>query len=513
MGNVGSMKSEETNVTIEDPKQVCLPHGQLLAALALLALVCCLAIDNQSFWMDEATSGLEAQQPTLAEWYRAVQGFSSDLLLPLYPLFIWAWEKLVGLNEFALRAGNALWFLLGLITILRALAGTPLLRWSFLLVLLSSPFAWFYLNEARHYASQIALSLVVFAALYRLGLNRKEPAQERRWVITLCLGSLLLAANSILAMLWLGAYLGAAVLSASRDQRRRLALDYRVYWGLTLTLLFALGLFYLRLLSRGARAIVGPTDVRNVMFVAYELLGFSGLGPGRLAIRLGGLREFWPWLPWLAIYGVTLLIVLTQGWKQIAAVTSRRTRVCWVVALAIVAGYVMGVGVVAQWRALGRHCAPMLVPVLFVLGAGVAALLRRGKWEGRVVAVAFVGLNLVSDLNLRFSERHAKEDYRTAAAIAITATTRGERVWWCGDTGGGAYYGVPLSQGESAPAPGQVWVVTNPTEHSLASQPPPQLVILSSRPDYDREGRLRAYLERGHYNLSQTPTAFTVWRR
>jgi hypothetical protein len=178
----------------------------------------------------------------------------------------------------------------------------------------------------------------------------------------------------------------------------------------------------------------------------------------------------------------------------------------------------------------------MLVPVLFVLGAGVATLLSRKKWAGRVVAMTFVGLNLVSDMNLRFSERHAKDDYRTAAAIAVAAVTRGERVWWCADPGAGfyygvplirrdfphdhakflaeAHYGVPLVRGDSAPAPDGVWWVMNPAEHVLDSQPPPQLVVLSSKMGaWDQENRVRTYLEQNHYSLSQVLSAFTIWRR
>jgi hypothetical protein len=484
-------------------------------AVALLALViCCLAISNQSFWIDEAGGGHVAKQPTLATWWRAVLHHGEDLQLPLYTFFIWGWEKVVGLQEAGIRAGNALWFLPGVLVMFYALAGKPLLRWSFSTVLLCSPFVWYYLNEARPYAMQIGLSLIVFAALYQIGSTQNRSTQERGWVIALCLGSVLFGAVSLLAMLWLGAYLGAGVLGAPEDHRRRLARDYRMYWVPTLALLCAEGLFYLWTLSRGTRGAPLPaTGFRNVVFVIYELLGFGGLGPGRLAIRNGGLGAFRPWVPWLAIYGVVLLIVLIQGWRQVTTFTSRRTRVCWVAALVIVVGFISIVGAKVQWRVLGRHCASAVVPVLFVLGAGVATLLSRRTRSGRIVVAAFVGLSFVSDLNLRFSERHAKEDYRSAAVIATAAAARGEHVWWCADGGAGIYYGVPMSQPNSTPAPGQVWLLVDPTERLLASQPPPQVVVYSSKIEHDPGQRLRAYLQQGHYGLSQVLPSFTIWRR
>lgn len=509
---IHSMNRDEKDVWVEDPKQERPPSGYLLATVGLLALIaCCLAINNQSFWVDEAGVGLKAKQANLAGWWSAIKE-SGDVQKPLYFLFAWGWERLVGLNEFAMRAGNMIWFVPCVITMFWALAGKPLLRWCFLALVLSSPFVWYYLNDARPYAMEIGLSLVVFAALYRLGPSQEGSPQERAWVITLCVACLLLSATIMLAMLWLGAYLGAALLTTPEDHRRRLLREYRVYWVITLTLLLALGLYYIWTLSIGARADQGDTDFRNVMFVAYELLGFAGLGPGRVDIRNGSFGAFIPWLPFLVLHGVVLLFVLTEGWKQTSAFTARGTRTSWAAALAIVAGFILAAGVVYHWRVLGRHCASAVVPLLFVLGAGETALLSRRTWVGQVVAVVFVGLNLISDMNLRFSERHAKEDYRTAAAIATTAAARGERVWWCADKDAGGFYGVPIVLGASAPTTGQVWLVANPTEHLLDEQPSPQLVVFSSRGVQDREFRVRKYLEHHHYRLSQELSSFTVWR-
>jgi len=500
----------QTNIQGRDSQQETVSSAYLVAVVAALGLaVCCLAIDNQSYWADEVAAVTMAKQPTLALWWVYVSHRGADVLMPLYLLFAWAWEKVVGHSEFAMRAGNLLWFLPGSTAVFYALAGKPLLRWSFLIVLLSCPFAWYYLNEARPYAMQIALSLVVFAALFQVGSNQQDRKQERVWVTILCLGSLLLAAVTMLAMLWLAAYLGAAIASAPQDHRRRLLRAYRVHWVVTLTLLFILGLYYLRMLGGGARGTSGSTDIRNVAFVAYELFGFSGLGPGRLEINNGGLSVFRPWLPWLAVYGVVLLIVLTQGWRQIATFTSGRTRICWIVALVSAAGLVLAAGAAFRWRTVGRHCISMVVPILFMVGAGVARLLSRKNWTGEIVATAFVGLSLVSDMNLRFSQRHAKEDCRTAAAIALAAANRGERVWWCADQASGYYYGAkPYTNS----APGYVWLVKNLGEHGLRGQPLPELVVLSSKLGaWDQGNQVRAFLEHNHYHLVRVLPGFTIW--
>ena len=351
------MSSEKNDIVVGDPGSRQMSSRVWSMAFGVLALVVCgVAISHQSFWIDEACTALKAGQPTLATWWQemvTVKG--SDLQMPLYMLFVWGWEKLVGLNEFALRAGNVPWFLLGLIVMVRVLASAPQLRMNLALVALSSPLVWYYLNEARPYAMQVGLSLVVFFALYQLALEQKKPRRERYWIIVLCLGSLVLAASNLLAMLWLGAYLGAAIMSTSREHCLRLAREYWLALSLTCLLLFVVGLYYLWTLKAGGGAAkLETTDLKNVLFVAYELFGFSGLGPGRLDIRTGGLHIFLSWLPWLAVYGVVLLIVLVQGWRQIMASTPRRTQVCWVIAFAMVAGFILAIGVAVRFRRLGK---------------------------------------------------------------------------------------------------------------------------------------------------------------
>ena len=123
-------------------------------------LVCLTAINTQSYWIDEAGTAYKAMQPTLPDWWHAMRAEgNSNLQLPAYLLFAWVWEKLAGLDEFALRAGNGLWFLPGLVVMALALKRTSLWCWGVALALLFSPFAWYYLNEARPYAMQIGVSL------------------------------------------------------------------------------------------------------------------------------------------------------------------------------------------------------------------------------------------------------------------------------------------------------------------------------------------------------------------
>ena len=488
------------------------PAGRMWFFAAGLVFVLALTISRQSFWIDELFSVSAAQQPTLdALWREQVSGKGSNLQAPLYMIWIWMCGKIFGASEVALRAVNLFWFLPGMLALTWALARHRSLQLATFLVAALSPFAWYYLDEARPYALQIGTSLVAFALLFRLASNQDKPSRERFLVAGLCMVSLLLSASNMLAMLWLGAYLGAAMLSAPKDRLQGLARSYWPWWLGTGLLLFMLSLYYLWTLSLGARATaVGTTDAKNFFFILYELFGFSGLGPGRLSIRTGGLEAFRPWLPGLVVYGGMLLVVLAAGCRSIAASTSRRTRLCWTLAFALVLGFILAVGVTVRFRVLGRHCTPLLPLVLFVLGSGIAALLKRRDWAGRLVVVAFVGLSLVSCLSLRFSDRHAKDDYRGAAAIGREALARGETVWWSAEKYGAIVYHLPLT--EQPAEPGQAVLLINPEKGFERDRPKPDLVLTSKVDLYDSNGTLADYLARAGFHRTTTLTAFTAWR-
>jgi len=228
--------------------------GRMWFFAAVSGLVFALAISRKSFWIDELYVAFTARQPTLDAWWREVlYAKGSELQMPLYMIWIWGCGKIFGISEVALRAVNLFWFLPGMLALMWSLARHRSLQLATFLVAALSPFAWYYLNEARPYAMQIGTSLVAFALLFRLALNQDQPSRERLWVAGLCVAFLLLAASSMLAMLWLGAYLGAVMLSAPKSRLQGWARSYWPWWVGAGLLLFMLGLY--EGLESGARCI------------------------------------------------------------------------------------------------------------------------------------------------------------------------------------------------------------------------------------------------------------------
>jgi hypothetical protein len=297
----------------------------------------------------------------------------------------------------------------------------------------------------------------------------------------------------------------------SLRQVMSLAKRYWYLWLATGGLLVVFAGYYLWGLSLGARASASATTtLESVCFVGYELLGFGGLGPGRLELRTAGLAALRPHLIWLVLYGVAIAILMGAAVLQEVKGRKRKHLV-----LALCCGvppvFILTVGCVAHFRVLGRHFAP-IVPVLLLLSAsGLTWLWSRHGAGARVVALAFCGLSLLSCLSLRFSPRHEKDNYRAAAAWARTALSKGQLVWWNAAGVGAQYYDVPLTTDPGRA--GAALLVLNPARGTLNHLPLPE-VIIASKPDlYDGQSALAKLLREQRFQTAGEFNAFVIWER
>jgi hypothetical protein len=159
---------------------------------------------------------------------------------------------------------------------------------------------------------------------------------------------------------------------------------------------------------------------------------------------------------------------------------------------------------------LGRHFTAGFPLVVFVLGSGLASLLQSPGTGARLAAVAFLCFSFVSCLGVRLAARHARDDYRGAAAVAHQSTARGEPVWWNADPECAWVYGLRLG---TAPGSSNLarLIIQNPAAGFETNHPRPRLV-LASKPDiYDGTGALRQYLAREGFVVRSNLVAFTIW--
>jgi len=502
-----------------------------ILAIAAVVVVGCVGISGRSLWIDEACTATKAVPPTLGGWWQALsQDRSADAQMPLYMFYVWGWARIFGSSEWSLHSANVPWFLAGAVAFILAFPVGDRRRVAAACVVLLCPFAWYYLDEARPYIMQLGATLLMVGALVRLAgakpngniqhLNKGQaeavgcsmfPTASGFHVALFLFGLVFLAGSSLLGMVWAGAAIAAMPVLLSPRQVMGLAKRYWSLWLAAAGLLALFAGYYLWALSLGARASASATTtLASFCFIGYELLGFGGLGPGRLELRTAGLAALRPHLAWLTLYGVAIAVPIGAAVLQEVNGRNRRHLVM-AFCCSLPPAFILAVGYVAHFRVLGRHFAPIL-PVLLLLSASGLAWLwsRHGTWA-RIVALAFCGLSLLSCLSLRFSSRHEKDNYRAAAAWARTALNKGKRVWWNASPVGAQYYHVPLTsdsdRGDAA------LIVLNPERGTLNHLPLPE-VIIASKPDlFDGQSALAELLRGQGFRPAGNFNAFVIWER
>jgi hypothetical protein len=486
-----------------------LPPWAVIAAVVSVSLV---AISGRSLWIDEAATAIQAIQPTLKAWWQLLlQEKTAHLQMPLYMLYIWGYEKLFGCGEWTLRLANLPWFGAGSVAFVLGYPAAERRRLIAALLMLTCPFAWYYLDEARPYAMQLGASLLVLAALRRLAGDAGAVPGQKAGCLLLFLGIVALSGSSLLGMVWAGSACAALAVVVSMPRLLSLLQSNRIACLTGGALLLLLAGYYVWTLKIGARAAAPTTSsLGSVLFIGYDILGFVGLGPGRLELRSVGpiaLRSYWVWL---ALYAVASLSVLGAAlWHALRP----RNRQFPMLALCagIPAVLIIGAGWAVHFRALGRHFAPLVAVLLLLFTDGLSVLWARPGLRSRGLVVLFCILSLVSCLSVRFAARHERDNYRAAASLAKAALRKGQSVWWNASTEGARYYAVPLVR--SSASSGEALLVANVSRESLSALPPPELIITSKPDIYDGLMAIAEYIHEGGYREVGRLQAFVIWER
>lgn len=481
---------------------------------AILAL-CVVAISSESLWIDELCTAYFAGQPSLkAMWQELIRFKWPELQAPLYMAYMWVWEHVIGNREWVLRVAGVPWYLLGAVVFVGSFRKTRQ-RIIAALILAVHPFVWFYLNEARPYSMELGFAFLLFGALVHLYRLQDETgfAQVPGWLALACLSALALSLISALGMIWCLAAILALPGIFSRQALQRFAREHYLLLGGTMLVLVLGGSYYLwtRWLGTEPSRVVARTDWRSLLFIVYELLGFNGLGPGRLALREVGIMAVKPWLGFLVAYGAVISVLGFAGIHELRQQKRPRMTLIITVALCVPLAMLVSLGLLTHFRVLGRHCTPMIVIVAYVLALGAFRLWESGRWRTRAWLVLFLALSLFSSVSQRFVPRHAKDDYRAAAEFAKTCLAQNQTVWWNADTFACSYYRVPASK--ERPSAGEAWMLLAPPV-GFAQDVSSADWVISSKPDsYDWRGGLRQFLADHGYAPVQEFTAFRVFRR
>lgn len=457
-------------------------------AACITLLMGLMFVSNDSLWIDEGNAASKALQSTIGDWYSALvsQG-GSDAQMPGYMLYIWAWAKFAGHGEFALRASNIPWLVLAIFSLRR----TPFL-W---LALLASPFVLYYLNELRPYLMQIAGAAVVLSAF-----PEGESPLETRWRRFL-FGNLILCASSLTGVIWsAGALISYLAFHPFIYRNKALWRDLLV----SSPLFLLLGAYYLQTLLKGqGAALMGGELALSFAACAYELTGLMGLGPGRIELRehpKSVVNYALPLAAGVLIFGSAYVAGLIGIVKR----TPRKTLVIIAIGIAMPLAMLVALVVFKDFRLLARHLAPLSVlmawPLASLLALSAASHRHHRRW--RTVGCCAILLGLVSASALRLAERHKKDAYRDAAAMAKAALSNGRRVFWAADVHTADYYG--LVPGES----GIHFIQSKNTFPGIQGTD----VFIMTKPDIvDPDGSLSRELEARNFRTIRVLPAFTIW--
>ena len=493
-------------------------HGLAWAALLAALGVCALMPSDHSLWIDEAGTALFAEPRSLTDWWEALRSWiDSERLMPLAMFTTWLGAQVLGAGEWALRGINLVWAWAAVAAFARI--GKVRGLWWLPLLLVVQPFLWFYVNEARPYAMQIAAGAWLLAALVTCREERGES--QPCWVPHFAIASVVLAGASLLGAVLLVPFWGALAFHYLRLQRWPRGRT-RAWLGGSLAALMLLAAYYGWSLAAGAGAAkVWQLSPASIGFAGYQFLGFGGLGPERVALRelgrggaghlVAGLKPYALPLGALAFaYAVALLRPLGRA--------DRRARLLEVCALPMglaISGFVcvLGLAWIVGFTFWDRHVAALFPAVVYAC----AEFLRAGSRPLRLLPAAaglLLGLLLLgSSVQLRWNPRHGHDDYRSAAQAASTATAAGLRVWWVANDRPAHYYELPLSTDpQDATKPLHIAGYLNAQAGaSLDALPAPARVIVSKPDLHDPGGVVATYLATHGYEVAETFPAFRIY--
>jgi hypothetical protein len=496
-----------------------LSRAVIVTVLVASFMVASFAISSQSYWIEEAFSLIVATAGSPAEAWKYMHAVSgSTLQMPFYQAYLYGWHKVFGGGEWAMRASNLPWFLFGQLAFLVLLRHRPRLALIACLLAAVSPILWMYLDETRPYVMQYAGACWLAAAIVRLTSEEPSPSTTYAWLLIAALGAsiVVLFASSLIGVIWAAAYMLALffVLRGRADSEAA-SMSRNVWLVLLFTLALLVGFtaYYVFTWSDAGRGYhhSGPS-LLSLPFIAYELLGFSGFGPGKIAMRAEPIASVMRSIPALAPLAVILGLLGVYAARLCVkrANCPRKAIVVWALALGLPLVAIFGAMFLFDHRPLPRHFIPALPAVLLAIAALVQSALQARPLFWRSVAVALPVLWLLSSLSFRWQPVHAKDNYREASAIAAAGLRENKEVWWAADPAAAYIYFTPIALEK---VPGRAWAMQAPSWNDIRFKFPPRVIVISKPDIYDPQGAVARYAAENRFVVARQLQAFTIFTR
>lgn len=495
----------------------------LVLAVALCSIVIGFsAVSSKSLWIDEANSAVKALAPDWSH-FRSMMCLErgSDLQMPLYMWSLWEWEKFAGGSERELRFLNVLIFVLAMTAAAGFLRVERRILVNFIILCLGAPIVWIYLDEARPYILEFLGSMLVLIGIVNVALLTRDEKVRSLDASVCFLGLWILFATSLSTVTFVFSYGIAFMLLWFRQEgRASVFANWRILMSLLIAIIPVL-VYYMWTLLVGAHASgVGKTDALSSLFCLYEIAGFSGFGPGRLALRSSPLDALKSSQISLLAYGAFWMILLSMLIPSITRSVGPRAKR----AIIFLGGstlfavlLLLLIGILKDFRVLGRH----LMPAFPFMCLGLAWTLKKfwQRWQNAATFLMILGAVLwfCSSLDIRLAGRHDKDDYRSAAKMARSAIQEEGIVWWAADSAAAEYYGLKVLPASEFATTGNVGsnavtgIIGSLNDQDYDRLPFPKLVILSKPDIYDRTSSLGTWITDHGFKKIGAASAFTFY--
>lgn len=488
-----------------------------LAFWALALITCILMIPGRSFWMDEAFMTPSALQPTLRDWWTHLQFDSmSESLKPLYLLICWVTAQTIGTTEWEFRSVNIAWTMIAAI-FLRLSMPT---YWGLgvAVAFLLHPYVWHQASEARPYSMQLACGAAIAWAIVKFSTNGHFKASEA-WILAFALmgvyGSSLLGVFAVFAF---------AVVLTLAILRKKFKITACIFYPIICTVIFCiiLSLHYLRGLSRGqGGAVLWTVGPMNVVAVAYEFLGFAGLGPPREELRTMARQGFEAMVTWkfeLAMLLLAIIVIfatIAVGFNQKKNPAGNTSAIAYLFLFALLACALTSLSAfIKGWPFWGRHLA-FAFPALFIC---CALWLKNSRCHSLLpyCFLLIIGLWTFSSMRLRCVSSYLPEDNRTAANLTRTILTAEGSAWWAASPQAAFYYINSSSSilGEKIESGKFRVVLSGEDLEKCKHESLPDIVVLGRQDTWDSSGLIKEFITKSGYICQHGLSGkVSVWQR
>jgi len=479
-----------------------------VGALGAAGLLLMIMVSNQSLWIDECGTASFACSSDWESFFELLKtDQTSNSQMPLFMVLAKWWSLLVGRSEYALRSLNIVFGLIAISCAFLVGRRTKSGLWP-VAVMACHPYFWAYMDEFRPYMMQIAAGWMLVLALLKLAATDRLTGRDAG---LFCAAGVFLAGSSLLGVIPLGISICVAAWVV-RHKIKESTAGFRLVTAGAGFIISLLGLYYLgKLLTGGGGAKLWVPGISNIFFSFYELLGFSGLGPGRNELRgaarsglmVAVIKGYLPLMGALAAayLGVILGLIRMNGSRRIWVAVSAGVFLTGVVALS-------GLAAIFGWPFWGRHLAPFYPLPVLIISLLLANMSDQWPRLAKIIGCGFLVVLFYSSLNIRFSARFAKDDYRSACQVAEPVIRAGEKVWWGGCGEAATFYGIV---DETQPEFPKNMISTAQLTSTELGQGRPRMVVLSKAELFDPEGLVRRYLAEKNYQCTHRLAAISIW--